>query len=418
MEYAFTLTCLTLLFAGLMAWGIGANDVANAMGTSVGAKALSIKQAVMVAAIFELAGAVLAGSHVTSTVRKGIVAPDAFMGNPETLVFGMLASLLGAAIWLALATSRGWPVSTTHSIVGAIIGFSVVTVGIDAVAWNKVGMIGSSWLISPVVAGGISFLTVQSINIWIMNSETPFRNARRYTPFYLAATFFVISLLLFSKGLKHLDWVNDMSPSSCYLISLGVALLAAALGWLRIYRISPLAGLTQSNERAIVERIFASLMIVTACTMAFAHGSNDVANAIGPAAAVLSTLKDGTVGANNPVSPWVLMLGGVGIVVGLLTYGRRVMETVGQRITQITPYQGFSAEIGASSTVVFASTYGMPISTSHALVGAVLGVGLAKGLTNIDAKVVSSIFLSWLITIPAGAVFCVLIYFALRLIFP
>lgn len=408
---------LALLFSGLMAWGIGANDVANAMGTSVGAKALSLKQAIIIAAIFELAGAVLAGSEVTSTVRKGIVSPEAFAHSPETLVFGMLASLLGATVWLALATYRGWPVSTTHTIVGAIIGFTLITVGADAVAWNKVGAIALSWLFSPLVAAFIAFAIVKSIRVWIIDSATPIINARRYTPFYLAGTFFVISLLLLSKALKNVAWVAAMDSSTCYAAAFVVAVIAAIIGRLLINKVELPADDARTGQLLIVEQIFASLMIITACTMAFAHGSNDVANAVGPAAAALSILESGTVTMTSAVSGWILILGGIGIVVGLLTFGKQVMKTVGERITQITPYQGFSAEIGASSTVVFASANGMPISTSHALVGAVLGVGLAKGLTAIDAHVVGNIFLSWLVTLPMGALFSILFFYLLRSIF-
>ncbi|MGR8947807.1 MAG: inorganic phosphate transporter [Gammaproteobacteria bacterium] len=417
MEHIGILSALALVFAGLMAWGIGANDVANAMGTSVGAKALSIKQAVIIAAVFELTGAVVAGSEVTATVRKGMVQPDAFAGSPETLVFGMLAALLGAFFWLLIATYRGWPVSTTHTIVGSIIGFTIITVGTEAVAWDKVRLIAYSWVLSPLIAAAIAFAVVKSIRTWIVDSDTPVESACKLTPFYLATTFFILALLLFAKGLKYVDWINDLSTASCYGIAFIVAVLAGLLGWYLTKGIRQAPFEKKADEHRIVESIFASLMVITACAMAFAHGSNDVANAIGPAVAVLSTLESQSVQSSASVQPWILLLGGVGIVVGLITYGKRVMVTVGEKITQITPYQGFSAEIAASSTVVFASTNGIPISTSHALVGAVLGVGLSKGLSNIDGRVVLNIFLSWLVTLPVGALFCVIIYYILRYFF-
>ena len=417
MEHVTILSVLALIFAGLMAWGIGANDVANAMGTSVGAKALSIRQAVIIAAVFELTGAVVAGAEVTATVRKGMVQPDAFAGSPETLVFGMLAALLGAFFWLLIATYRGWPVSTTHTIVGSIIGFAIVTVGTSAINWNKVQLIAYSWVLSPLIAAAIAYAVVKSIRSWIMDSETPVESACRLTPLYLAVTFFVLSLLLFSKGLKYVSWINEMSRASCYGISLLAAGFAAVLGWYLTKGIRKTTLGDKASQRRIVESIFASLMVITACAMAFAHGSNDVANAIGPAAAILSTLESQSVQSSAAVPLWVLLLGGVGIVAGLLTYGKRVMVTVGEKITEITPYQGFAAEIAASSTVVFASTNGIPISTSHALVGAVLGVGLSKGRRNIDGRIVLNIFASWLVTLPIGALFCVIIYFILRFLF-
>jgi PiT family inorganic phosphate transporter len=416
MEAEIVYIILAALFGLFMAWGIGANDVANAMATSVGSKALTIKQAIVVAAIFEFLGAVLAGGAVTETVRKGIVDTDLLAGSPEQLVYGMLAALLAAGTWLLVASRNGWPVSTTHSIVGAIVGFAAVGIGVDAVQWAKVGTIVMSWVASPLTAGFIAYLIYQSVQRLILHHEDPLDRAKRYVPVYMFLAAFTITLVTILKGLKHVGLTISLRDS--YILAILIATGIAIIGAIFIRRIQPNKKAEKHQHFYTVERVFGVLMVITACGMAFAHGSNDVANAIGPLAAVINVAQSGYITAKSSLPIWVLMLGGAGIVLGLATYGRHVISTVGQKITQLTPSRGFAAELAAASTIVIASGTGMPISTTHTLVGAVLGVGVARGIEAIDLRVVGRILVSWVVTIPAGAILAILFFLLFRMILP
>ena len=416
MEAEIVYVVLAAIFGVFMAWGIGANDVANAMATSVGAKALTIKQAILVAAVFEFLGAVLAGGEVTSTIRKGIIDASLLSDTPETLIYGMLASLLAAGTWLLIASRNGWPVSTTHSIVGAIVGFAAVGVGIDAVYWGKVGTIVMSWIVSPLMAGVIAYFVFASVQVLILRQEDPLERAKRYVPVYIFLAAFTITLMTILKGLKHVGL--SISVANAYLLAVLIAMVISLIGAFLIRRIQPDPKLEKRQHFYTVERVFAVLMIVTACSMAFAHGSNDVANAIGPLAAVISIAQTGVVGAKSAIPIWVLALGGGGIVIGLATYGRRVIATVGHKITQLTPSRGFAAELAAATTIVIASGTGIPISTTHTLVGAVLGVGLARGIEAIDLRVVGRIFVSWVVTIPAGAFLAIVFFYVFKATLP
>ena len=404
------------MFGFFMAWGIGANDVANAMGTSVGARALTLSQAILVACIFEFAGAYLAGGEVTSTIRKGIIDPNLFASSPDLLVFGMLASLLAAGTWLLVASYNGWPVSTTHSIVGAIVGFAAVGISIDAVSWSKVTSIISSWVISPVMAGIISFIIFRSVQKLILNTVNPFDNAKKYIPGYMFLVGFILSMVTLLKGLKHVGFSLSFEESILYSIIIGIGI--ALLGSLLLRNVD---NTFQQREDVVfngVERVFAVLMVFTACAMAFAHGSNDVANAVGPLAAVVSIVQTGGEVASKSLMPWwILLLGGAGIVAGLAMLGYKVIETVGRNITELTPSRGFAAELAAATTVVLASGIGLPISTTHTLVGAVLGVGLARGLSAVDLGVVGRIIISWVVTLPVGAGLSIIFFFTLKGIF-
>ena len=416
MEAEIIYVALAALFGIFMAWGIGANDVANAMATSVGSKALTIRQAILVAAVFEFLGAVLAGGEVTSTIRKGIVDTDLLTGSPELLIYGMLASLLSAGTWLLVASRKGWPVSTTHTIVGAIVGFAAVGIGIDAVQWGKVGTIVMSWVVSPLTAGIIAFLIYMSVQRLILRQEDPLKKAKRYVPVYIFLAAFTIVLVTIVKGLKHVGL--DLNLANSYLLAIGIALVIAIVGAIAIQRIKPDPKAEKRQHFYTVERVFAILMVVTACSMAFAHGSNDVANAIGPLAAVISVASTGIVGAQAALPIWVLLIGGIGIVVGLATFGKHVIATVGKKITQLTPSRGFAAELAAATTIVIASGTGIPISTTHTLVGAVLGVGLARGIDAIDLRVVGRVFVSWVVTIPAGALLSIVFFLIFKAILP
>jgi len=416
MEAEIVYIVLAALFGIFMAWGIGANDVANAMATSVGSKALTIKQAILVAAVFEFLGAVLAGGEVTDTVRKSIVDTELLAGSPELLVYGMLAALLAAGTWLFIASRNGWPVSTTHSIVGAIVGFAAVGIGVDAVQWGKVGEIVMSWVISPLTAGFIAFLIYQSVQRLILRQDDPLAMAKRYVPVYMFFAAFTITLVTIFKGLKHIGLNIGLMDS--YFLATAIAVGIALIGALAIRRIEPDKKAEKHQHFYTVERVFAILMVVTACGMAFAHGSNDVANAIGPLAAVINVAQNGAITAKASVPPWVLMLGGAGIVIGLATFGRHVIATVGKKITQLTPSRGFAAELAAATTIVIASGTGMPVSTTHTLVGAVLGVGLARGIEAIDLRVVARILISWVVTIPAGAFLAIVFFLIFKAVLP
>ncbi|MCE3252398.1 MAG: pho4 family protein [Cellvibrio sp.] len=428
-EYNQLLFVLACVFGLFMAWGIGANDVSNAMGTSVGARALTMKQAICIAMVFEFAGAYLAGGEVTETIRSGIVEMEVMTRHPDLFVYGMLASLLAAGSWLLIASMLGWPVSTTHSIVGAIIGFAAVGISADAVQWSAVWGIVGSWVVTPVIAGILSYWIFRSVQHLILNTDDPFANAKHYIPYYMFAVGFFLSMVTILKGLKYVlkEHQVEFSFLQAMIIAAGIGALVAAVGIFLLSRISqspqgqnhsdqsyPRQSPERSNRFANVEKVFGVLMIFTACSMAFAHGSNDVANAVGPVAAVISVIKSGAVETNAPVESWVLLLGAFGIVIGLATYGYKVMLTIGKKITELTPSRGFAAEMSAAATVVIASGIGLPISTTHTLVGAVLGVGLARGIGALNIGVIGGIFASWVITLPAGAGLSILYFYILQ----
>lgn len=404
---------LACLFGFFMAWGVGANDVANAMGTSVGSKAITIKQAILIAVVFEFLGAWLAGGEVTNTIRKGIIDPSLLQDDPQLLVYGMLAALLAAGTWLLIASMKGWPVSTTHSIVGAIVGFAVAGLGASTVDWGAVGTIAASWVVSPLLAGTIGFVLFKSVHLLIFEDANPFTAAKRYFPGYVFLVGFIVSMVTLTKGLSHVGL--DLTFSQSLLLSILLGLVITVIGMAMQRRIK-----FEHNENdhfgyANVERVFGVLMIFTACAMAFAHGSNDVANAVGPLAAVISVVQTGgEIGSSALVPWWVLALGGGGIVVGLVTYGHKVIATVGTGITELTPSRGFAATLAAATTVVLASGTGLPISTTHTLVGAILGVGLARGMAAINLRVIGTIAASWLITLPAGAGLAILFFFMFK----
>ena len=415
MEALFLDPFIILVIAGLLgffaAWGIGANDVANAMGTSVGSKALTLKQAVLIAAIFEFLGAYLAGGEVTSTIRKGIVNPEVYQDNVDIFIVGMMATLLATGSWLLIASKNGWPVSTTHSIVGAIVGFVMITKGSSYVSWDKIVEILYSWVSSPLISAVLAFIIFRSVQKFILESENKSRSAIRLIPVYVFLVMVVIALVTAKKGLVHLGF--DWSDEFILQISLGLATLVSGLAF--IYLRQQAQNLTDVSG---IEVAFSLLMVFAACAMAFAHGSNDVANAIGPLAAIVSVVNsNGIISTQAAVGSWVLLLGGVGIVFGLATYGHRVIKTVGEKITKLTPSFGFSANLATASTVVFASFLGFPVSTTHTLIGGVIGVGLANDYRKIDFKQIGTIVISWLVTVPVGALMTILYYVLLRVVF-
>jgi PiT family inorganic phosphate transporter len=397
---------LSLLVGLYMAWNIGANDVANAMGTSVGSGAVSFRQAVVLAGICEFLGAVLVGGHVTQTIRNGIVDPSVFTSDVNILIAGMLSALIGAALWLHIATYFGLPVSTTHSIVGAVFGFGLLYGGAGSVHWGKIGEIVLSWVISPAAGALIGFIVFSYINRRVFKSEHPAVAAQRVAPGLVFPVITILVLSIFYKGLH-----MKLTFLSAFLIAAGLGLtgsLALFLFLRRAWQGSSELSYAQQLNR--VEGIFRYLQICTACYVAFAHGANDVANAVGPMAGIYAAIKAQALVEQAPVPVWILGVGAVGIVVGLATWGYKVIATIGEKITEMTPTRGFSAEFACATTVLACSKMGLPISTTHTIVGSVVGVGLARGIASIDRKVILNIVYSWLITIPAAAVLCVLIF--------
>ena len=397
-----TIVLAVAAVAGLyMAWNIGANDVANAMGTSVGSGALTIRRAIIVAAIFEFGGAMLVGGTVTKTIRKGIVDMDALGGDPMVIAVGMTCCLLAAALWLNIATYSGWPVSTTHSIVGAVVGFGLIAGGFEAVNWAVMGKIAASWVVSPMLGGLLGYLGFVFIKRRILNVDRPLLALRGWGPIMVFPIFAILALSVLFKGLKPLKLDLALGPSLG--IAVAVGLLASFVSVPLLRRATRIASEDKDDHTYRAERVFLVLQVLTACFVAFAHGSNDVANAVGPMAAVFGATS-GELGAQVAVPHRVLLIGAVGIVVGLATYGYKIMATIGKKITELTPSRGFAAEFGAATTIVMASKLGLPVSTTHTLVGAVIGVGFARGIGAINTKVVSGIIASWFITVPFTAI--------------
>lgn len=466
---------LVLIIGFYMLWNIGANDVANAIGTSVGSGALTLKRAIIIAALLEFAGAFLLGDNVSETIQKGIVDPSAFADTPMLFVVGMIASLLGTAIWLQVATYLRWPVSTTHAIVGAILGFGLVALGTRGVQWSVVGSIAISWIVSPTIAAICSFFIFGIIQRTILFAFNPVRATKRIAPYLVFVVLFSFMLATLFGG------NNNFNVELPFYLVFSIALMTAFLGSIISYfllsRINDSLQLTQSSgakqehqlyclnkarkhllraklasgkddsgqlekmnatlnhliedvksqgdydshigaDYRTVESVFGYLQILTACFVAFAHGANDVANAVGPVAAVIQTLKSPfLIGNSTQIPLWLLFFGGFGIITGLATYGWRVIETIGHKITQLTPTRGFSAEFAAAVTILVASKLGMPISTTHAIVGAVLGVGLARGISALNFRLIKGIFLSWIITIPCAALASIALFFFFQFFF-
>lgn len=469
MEVETILKILVLVVGFYMAWNIGANDVSNAMGTSVGSGALTLRKAVILAAILEFSGAFFVGGSVSETIQKGIVDTTIFSADPMILVLGMCAALLGTGIWLQIASYKGWPVSTTHAIVGAIFGFGAL-ISLDAVKWGEIGFIALSWIISPLSSAILSYTLFNILQRKILYAMSPVQETKKLMPFFVFLIFSVFTLSCLANGLKnlHLEISFSMALGIAILVGLLAALitytLVQRLPFLTEYAASPSRHTPQTvvslekaikhlqrvrstshdeayvkvteilnnvkilsndlrketsliertSEYNVVEKMFVFLQIMSACFIAFAHGANDVANAIGPVAAVLDTIKNGVMTEASVVPSWLLAFGGVGIVIGLATWGWRVIETIGKKITELTPTRGFCAEFGAATTILIASKLGLPISTTHCLVGSVLGVGLARGFRALNLSMLRDILLSWIVTIPASAIMTIIAFYILK----
>ncbi len=391
-----------------MAWSIGSNDVANSMATAVGAKAITFKQAVLIAGILNFIGAVFVGPHVTETVRKGIV--DVGGVDSSSLLLGFIASLLAAAIWVTLSTWKEMPISTTHSIIGALMGFGIIAGGMSAVNWGKVGSVASSWVLSPIAGCILAFLVFKLIVKSIFAKERPVKSAKIIGPIIIGLTAFIISASLLMK--TPLGESLDITVIEALIFSLAISIIVTIIGIILLRKIED----TKVEDYFTVEGIFRKLQIITSCYVAFSHGANDVANAIGPVAGIIPLATTGIMDPAASVPTWLLALGGIGIAIGCLTWGQKVMRTVGGRITSLTNTRGFSVDFGAATTVLVCSKLGLPISTSHTVVGAVIGVGLARGLEAVDLSIIKKIIVSWLLTLPIAAGTSITIFLILRVI--
>lgn len=412
-------TLFILLACGvglLMTWGVGANDLANVMSTSIGSNSITIRQAIIIAIIFEFLGAFVGGMQVSDTIRHGIINTDVLVNTPELFVYGMISVLMAATTWMTIASYQGLPVSITHTIVGAIVGFGAILLGFDAIQWQKVKIIAISWVTSPMLAAILAYLLFVLVQWTILARDRPFHSAKQLAPLYLFLIGIAMSFASIVKGLAHLGVIltklDDMG------IAVGMGLFIAVIGGLLIRRIQLPLESTRHEQFEQVEKIFGVLMLFTAAAMVFAHGSNDVAIAVGPIAAVVDVVQSGGNLLADPRIPyWTVALGAGGVIIGLLTYGRNVIETVGNSITLLTPSRAFAATLSAAFTVVIATSAGIPVSATQTLVGAVLGVGLARGIGALNLSVIRNIFMSWVITIPAGALFTMGYFYLFRVVF-
>lgn len=409
--YTLPILIIAIIAAIYMSWNIGANDVANSMGTSVGSGALTLTKAVIVAGVFEFLGAFLVGKHVTTTISKGIVNPVSI--EPHLLMLGMLSALIAAALWVTIATYFGLPVSTTHSIVGGVMGFAMILDN-RLILWHKLIDIIGSWIISPVSGALISYLIFLTIKKTILSKTDPIKEAKKVIPFFIFFTTFIISMSIIYKGLK------NIGLNLCFKYSLLFSIIPAGIGMFIGHILLSRYKYEYTDEEdkyKKLENIFIYLQIITACSVAFAHGANDVANSTGPLVTIVELYKGTSVSSKIIIPLWVLALGGFGIVLGISTWGYKVIHTIGEKITEVTPTRGFSAELATAFTVLVFSKLGMPISTSHVIVGSVLGVGIAGGFATVNYKIIKNIIYSWILTIPVALLFSSGIFILLRIIF-
>jgi inorganic phosphate transporter, PiT family len=473
MEIESVLRIVVLVIGFYMAWNIGANDVSNAMGTSVGSGALTLRRAVLLAAVLEFSGAFFVGANVSETMQRGLINVEIFSSQPLILVLGMCSALLGTGVWLQVASYCGWPVSTTHAIVGAILGFGAVVGGFDALRWGEVTSIIISWILSPLLSAVISYLIFSVLQRKILFAMNPIEATKKLIPYLVFIVFSTFTLSLIFNGFENIN--VEIPFVQAFGISVAIGAFLGGVAYLLIKKlplfgqsVAPLhqhtphtvisldkaikhlqrvhassVGETNSKVSLLldevrtlsnqlrketslsepasqyqsVEKMFVYMQILSACFVAFAHGANDVANAIGPVAAVFDIIKNGKISDTTYVPSWLLAFGGCGIVLGLATWGWRVIETIGKKITELTPTRGFCAEFGAATTILFSSKLGLPISTTHCLVGAVFGVGLARGFRALNLNTLRDIILSWIVTIPASAIMSILVFYALKALF-
>jgi inorganic phosphate transporter, PiT family len=408
MGYETYILVIGYIFGFYMSWNIGANDVANSMASAVGAKAITLKQAVFIAGILNVVGATFLGSHVTDTIRKGIVSTH-ILTDPNLALIGALSALLASALWVSFATWKSLPVSTTHSIVGAMIGFGIMAGGVSVINWAKLGGVVLSWVISPLFSMMIAYLMLKIIIRFVISAKDSFNQALKLAPFFISLTCFVVVLSFLFK--TPLGQNLQLKTHSAIIIAVFATILLGFLGSLLVKHL-----VKKINKNRGAEEIFRKIQIGTSCYVALAQGANDVANAIGPLAVIYFLVKTGTVAETIPVPTFLLLFGGVGIACGISMAGYRVMETLGTKITTLTNTRGFSVDFAAATTVLIASKMGLPVSTTHAAVGGVMGVGLARGIEAVNFRIVLKIMLYWVLTVPASAITSMAIFWLLKLI--
>ena len=397
-----------------MTWGVGANDLANIMSTAMGSKAISVRQAIIIAIVFEIAGAFLGGGEVSSTIRSGIIEANQFANNPQILIFVMLSVLSASALWITVASYLGMLFSITNAIVGALVGLGVIMLGLHAVHWQTVSYIAISWILSPAIAGVLSYLLFISIRRWILGVEEPLEAAKQHVPIYLVLVAVVLAMMTTLKAVDHFH----LKPGFFKMAAIMLATVAVVIvvGFVAMRNFFVKVHERRHMQFAYIEGMFSVLMAFTACAMVFAHGSNDVAIAVGPVAGVISLVEAGNASHNGMMLNGIMLLGCLGVVLGLFMYGRKVIETVGSSITILTPSRAFAATLAAASVVVASTSTGIPVSATQTLVGAVFGVGLARGIDALNLDVIRNIFMSWVITIPVAAGLATLIFYLLRII--
>ncbi|CAM2931995.1 inorganic phosphate transporter [Legionella worsleiensis] len=409
MDYSILFLLVAVVLCFLMTWGVGANDLANVMSTTMGSKAVTVRQAMLIAIIFEFAGAFLGGNGVTETMRDGIINTSQLSNEPLILIQGMLGVLLACTIWMNLASYLGVPVSITNALVGSMVGFGAVVLGPDAIHWNQVTRIAVGWVTSPMISGITAYALFISIQQTIFVKRNPLTKAKMYIPIYLFLIGSILSFITVFKGLNHFD--IHLNFKQDLAVTLATSILITIVGMIFIKRIPESPKIKRRERFVQVEKYFAVLMAMTACAMVFAHGSNDVALAVGPLTIVYSLVMNANqvFDANNYPS-WIILLGCTGVISGLLMYGRKVIETVGSAITALTPSRAFAATLSAATTVVVATSTGIPVSATQTLVGAVLGVGLARGIGALNLIVIRNIFMSWVLTLPAASILTIISY--------
>ncbi|MCC5608535.1 inorganic phosphate transporter [Nostoc sp. CHAB 5834] len=433
---------ITLLFVALLAfyvaWNLGANDVANAMGTSVGSKAVTLKQAIIIAGILEFTGAVLFGHEVTETLATKIANPALFAATPQIFVAGMVTVLISCGVWLQIATSRGLPVSSSHAVVGAIAGFSWVALGVGAIDWSSIGLITIGWVLTPLISGAIAALFYSQIKHWILDQPNQVVQLQEWIPWLstlLLGVFGVIVLPSLTQPLTNfvIEQIGFTIPSHDIPLLTGAvaAVGLTIISWRQLQDLEEVEekfppqtqelSSIQNPKSKIqnpVERLFARFQLLSACFVAFAHGSNDVGNAIAPLAAIVYINRTGSVPTDGITIPiWILILGGAGIVGGLAVWGKKVIATIGENIIALQPSSGFCAELATATTILIASRLGLPVSTSHALVGGVVGIGLVQNIKSIKFQTLKGIAAAWLITIPVSAALSAAIFSIARILF-
>ena len=413
MEFGTITIVITLIVGAYLAWNLGANDVSNSMGTSVGSGAIVLRKAMIFAALVDFAGAFLIGARVSETVRGKIINPESFSGDIQLYVIGMLAALLSAAIWTQISTYYGWPTSTTHALIGSVFSFGLITCGIHGVQWKVITNIFIGWILSPILGGLVSSLIFLSILRLILFAKSPIKAAKRWIPRMIFITSTVLLLALFLNGLKGLNLSLQTWQTLIIAFTGGVIAYAISSNWMRTLRFFDEAT-PRSQRFKIVEGIFAKMQLVSAFYVAFAHGSNDVANAVGPISGIMQIAQTGHLDPNMPILTWVLLYGALFMALGTGTWGYRVIETIGQNLTGISPSRGFSAEFGAATTVLIAAQLGLPVSTSHTIVGAVVGVGIVRGMRALNVGEIKRILLSWVYTVPFSATLTAIIFFIVK----